>query len=124
MGFNHKHHLKNILINGMYYLACFSVSVCHKNALGRGSACSGLISKLEQSTIYFLSMGFNYRHHIKNRLINGMYHLACLSVSGRRKNALGRGTSRSGLITKLEQSTIYFMSTGFNHRHHIKKYTD
>jgi hypothetical protein len=43
---------------------------------------------------------------IDNILNNGMYHLACFSVSGRRKNALGRGSASSGLITKLEQSTF------------------
>jgi hypothetical protein len=62
-----------------------TVSGCHENALGRGSASSRHITKLEQSTFVCLVS----------------------TVSGCHKNALGRGSASSRHITKLEQSTFH-----------------
>jgi hypothetical protein len=48
--------------------------------------------------------------------------LVCLvsTVSGCRKDALGKGSASSGHITKLEQSTFLWISMGSNN--HLKAY--
>jgi hypothetical protein len=44
---------KDRMINGTYHLPCLVNRFCSKNALGTGSASSGHITKLEQSTFSF-----------------------------------------------------------------------
>ncbi len=59
----HRHLIKiSWLIASSVCFVCLVsiVSGCHKNAIGKGSACSGHIAKLEQFTFLWISMIFTY----------------------------------------------------------------